>query len=304
MNSRKELLLQNLSLDLRNVFIKMNQTDINNLEEIRLRRNKPLLVSNFEGDKYCTIDGRLSIIRENGYIVKKKDIDDTLEMMSQSSIYAFVEEIKKGFITIKGGNRVGLCGRTVLKDEEVINLTDISAINIRLARQVIGCANELIKEIDAHGVKNTLIISPPKCGKTTMLRDIARQLGNKINVGIVDERGEIAACFHGEPQLDVGLKTDVLDLCPKHIGMVMLLRSMAPQVIITDEIATENDMNAMLQAVNSGVSIIASAHGSSVEEVKSKMPLDLKMFERIIILNRKNGVGTVEKIIRSETNAI
>ena len=304
MNGRKEMLLQNLSFNLRNILEKVDEPLLDSLEEIRLRRNKPLFISSFEGDGYWSKHGEMTSEQKYAYHVQKKDIDDTLELMSQSSIYAFVEEIKKGFLTIKGGNRVGLCGRVVLKDGEVINITDISAINIRLAKQVIGAADPLMKEIFNHGIKNTLIISPPKCGKTTLLRDIARQLGNHINVGIVDERGELAACFHGEPQLDVGQKTDVLDLCPKHIGMLMLLRSMAPQVIITDEIATEKDMEAMIQAVNSGVGIIASAHGSNIEEVQRKMPIDVGLFERIIILSRKKGAGTIEKIVRSEEHVV
>ena len=194
MSGKKEILIQNLSLSLRTIFSKINEATLNNIEEIRIRRNKPLIVSTNQDELFCTKEGKLTNQISNAYIATKKDVDDTLEIMSQSSIYAFVEEIKNGFITIKGGNRVGLCGRVVVKNGEVINITDFSAINIRLAKQVIGAADGLIKTIYKEDIKNTLIISPPKCGKTTLLRDIARQIGNKVNIGIVDERGEIAAC--------------------------------------------------------------------------------------------------------------
>ena len=281
----------------------------NPVEEIRMRAGRPLIVSDYTGDYIVGVDG--SISRDAGFIVKPEHIATTISMMSENSVYAYQDEIKNGYITLKGGHRVGICGRAVLEGRFVKNIKDISGLNIRICREIKGCSMKIMPYIFDNDKKvlNTLIVSPPSCGKTTFLRDIAKNISNGLpdagirgmKVCIVDERSEIAACFKGVPQCDVGIRTDVLDACPKAIGMAMVLRSMSPQVIITEEIGCTGDSEAVMKVINAGVKIITSAHGYSVTELKSRMEvlnlLKQDVFERVIVLDNTEGPGTIKEII-------
>jgi stage III sporulation protein AA len=269
------------------------------IEEIRMRVGKPLMLNYHTGD--YIIDR----------IINHEHITSTLAMMSENSVYAYQDEIKNGYITLKGGHRVGICGKVVLEGDLIKNIRDISGLNIRICREVVGCSRKLIPHIfgSNNEILNTLIISPPSCGKTTMLRDIARNISNGIpeagimgmKVCIVDERSEIAACYRGVSQCDVGIRTDVLDGCPKSLGMAIVLRSMSPQVIITDEIGCSGDSDAVMKVINAGVKIITSAHGYNITELKSrKEVLNLLVqgvFEKIIVLDNSEGPGTIKEII-------
>lgn len=206
---------------------------------------------------------------------------------------------------------MGLAGQVILQGNDIKMMKDFSGICFRVAREVINCAQTLLAQIctGSHGTAvNTLIISPPRCGKTTVLRDLARllSLGSKLsrgqNVVIVDERSEIAGCYRGVPQLDVGPRTDVLDSCPKALGMMMAIRSLSPQVIITDEIGSRQDLQAINDCVNAGVAVITSIHAENLEDVK-KRPLlnellNSGVFKTLVVLSRRNGPGRVEEIIR------
>lgn len=281
------------------------------LEEVRLRADKPLVLQNYYKEWFIGPGNLLSAKPTGAFIVTQEDIRDSLELMSENSIYAYQEEIRNGYITIKGGHRVGLAGRVVLDGGFVKNIKDISGLNIRLANQIFGCSAKVIKYLirNSSDIFNTLIISPPQCGKTTILRDIARSLGNGlpelgfrgVKIGIVDERSEIAACQKGIPSNDVGLRTDVLDGCPKKIGMPMMIRAMSPKVIITDEIGNEGDREAIHSALNAGVRIITTAHGYNVSEMKSRREvlklIEDKVFERYIVLGNANGPGTLAEVI-------
>ena len=246
------------------------------LEEIRLRADKPLALLNCYREWFIGKDGLPSSKPSGSFTVTQEDIRDCIELMSENSIYAYQEEIRNGYITIKGGHRVGLSGRAVLDGSGVKNIKDISGLNIRLSKQIFGCSAKVMRYIikNSSDIYNTLIISPPQCGKTTILRDIARNLSNGmadmdfkgVKVAIVDERSEIAACVKGIPQNDVGIRTDVLDGCPKNIGMKMMIRSMSPRVIITDEIGNEGDREAVHNVLNAGVRIITTAHGYNISE--------------------------------------
>nr|MCR4943067.1 stage III sporulation protein AA [Clostridium sp.] len=240
------------------------------------------------------------------YTVTREDLKYILQRISNYSLYACEEDIKQGFITIKGGHRIGLAGECVMDNGSVKTIRNISSLNIRISRQIIGCSKKLIRYIYNNGrVYNTMIISPPKCGKTTVLRDITRVLSNGgKKISVIDERSEIAACYMGVPQMDVGIRTDVLDNCLKSQGMIMAIRSLSPEVLICDEIGVANDTQALVMAFNSGVNIIVTLHGENIEDLYNRKVfqdiISNNILERVIILGNSKGVGTVEKIYSLE----
>ena len=230
--------------------------------------------------------------------------------MSKFSIFAFEEDIKQGFITIQGGHRVGVTGEWVFDDGKVKYLKNISSLNIRICREIVGLGEKFIKHIYSSDlILNTLIISPPKSGKTTLLRDLTRIISNGdsplkrgFKVSIIDERSELAACFNGIPQLNVGMRTDVYDNCLKSKGIILSIRSMAPEVIVCDEIGTREDFESILVAYNSGVSVISTIHGSSEEDFYNKLKMNQfninfdRIFKCILILSNRKGVCTLERV--------
>ena len=258
-------------------------------------------------DKYFINPNAELTLPEHGYYPSKEEVNRIFTAICRSSLYAYKEDIKNGFITLKGGHRVGIAGK-MLPDGSVY---DISSINIRIARQVKGCSKNILKHIikNPFEVYSTLIISPPACGKTTVIRDIARVLGTGSNfpefkgvsVGIIDERSEIAACYNGVPSNDVGKMTDVYDACPKEKGIMMMIRCMAPEVIITDEIGGNGDASAVESAMNAGVKIIATAHGKQLSDMKVRKEIATMMnigaFEKYITLSSDNGPATLKEVV-------
>ena len=267
------------------------------ITEIRLKKDGPVTVIT---DKLYYISEKGGLTQNTGSCLRMNmtEFNETVDKMSRRSVYAVQNELRQGYITLEGGHRVGVCGKTVIENGKIIQLSDISSLNLRIAREVRGCAQGVI---DSVIMKNTLIISPPACGKTTFLRDIARMLSERMHkVGIVDERGEIAAVHKGKAGLDVGVNTDVYTNCPKSEGITMLLRSMSPDVIITDEIGSHADEEALFSSVNAGVKIVCSVHGYDREDVLRRGLLRSLMqqniFETVIVLSRRNGPGTVERV--------
>lgn len=265
--------------------------------ELRIKIGKPILVYSKYGE---------SIIN---YISTKEDMKSIMQKVSNYSLYAYEEDIRQGFITIKGGHRIGIAGECVMEKGEVKTIRNISSVNIRICREVIGCSNKVMKYItSAYKVYNTIIISPPKCGKTTILRDIARNISSGMpflgiagkKVAVIDERSEIGACYFGIPQSDLGIRTDVLDNCLKREGLIMAIRSLSPEVLICDEIGTKGDVEALIMAFNSGVNIITTIHGFTIEDLYKRRVLsdllDNEILERVIILSNRNGIGTVENV--------
>ena len=269
--------------------------DFGRLEELRFRTGEPLAAV-YEGkNRWVTPQGVLSGGLDDPIPVTKEMIREMLEYISSYSFYAFEEEIRQGFITIPGGHRIGLAGRAVTEGGAVKTIRHISFLKIRLSHQVPGCAEKLLPFLYQDGkIRNTLLISPPRAGKTTLLRDLIRLVsdgnayGEGVNTGVVDERGELAACYQGVPQNDLGRRTDVLDGCPKAQGITMLLRSMAPAVIAVDELGTAEDIRAMEFAMNSGCTFLATAHGGSLEEIRRKplfcAMMEAGLFQRIGVL--------------------
>ncbi len=280
------------------------------IEEVRLRQGKPVMLYGDEKEYLLGVNGQFTTDVKNSYICTYEDIKSAVNLITNYSLYSYEDDIRNGFVTVDGGHRVGICGKAVLEGGRVRTFKDISFINYRVARQVLGAADKVLRSIiQADGsIYNTLIISPPQCGKTTILRDMIRQLSNGIptmgilgkKVGLVDERNEIAACSMGVPKNDVGIRTDVLDGCPKAEGILIMIRSMSPEIIATDEIGRSEDGAAVLDAINAGVKIITTIHGSDIEDFLRKPSLEKlhrNQFERYIVMSRRQGVGTIEVIL-------
>jgi len=278
------------------------------LEELRLKPNEPPLCRFHRDEAFVGCDGGLyTEAAEAAGVFTAESMRKTILLLTDSSFYALEEELRRGYITLPGGHRVGITGRAVLEKGTVKTIKDISGVNIRLARHIPGIAVEILPYLfDKQGIlQQTLLVAPPKAGKTTMLRDIACLLsegvyGEPMTVGIVDERSELAASRNGVPQLPIGIRSDVLDGCPKAEGLMMLLRSMSPQVLICDEIGRPEDAMAINEAAHAGVKVITSAHGNDADELKKRPALAQLMadaaFTRIIFLSRRMGPGTVEAV--------
>lgn len=278
-----------------------------NLEEIRMRAGSPLLLSYRRGERFWdAASGTLTACMEAGYRVSSTDIQEVVTRMSNYSLYAFEEEVRGGFLTIAGGHRVGIAGHVVCETGNVRTIRPISSLNIRIAKEKKGCADAVLPKIRRRSaICNTLIISAPGVGKTTLLRDCIRQLsyGTKeqpgLRVGVVDERSELASCYMGQPQNDLGPRTDVLDGCPKPEGMRLLLRSMSPQVLAVDELGSMADYEAVEYALHCGCCLIGTMHGESLEELKKKPHLfrwlNEGFFERYVFLQKQaDGTRSVQ----------
>lgn len=284
--------------------------DFGQVQEIRLRVQAPLLLVYRNQEYYVTAKGSLSSSREDAYIVKREELRETMEYISNYSLYAFEEEMRQGFITIQGGHRIGIAGKAIVSDGGIRSMKYISFINIRLSHEILGCADRVMPYLYDNGeVLHTLLVSPPRCGKTTLLRDIIRQLSNGtktekgVTVGVVDERSEIGACYQGVPQNELGIRTDILDCCPKASGMMMLIRTMSPRVIAVDEIGSREDLEAIEYVMNCGCKLVATVHGNSVEDIRQKPVLrkmvQERMFERYIIMDNKGSIGHIDQIYDS-----
>jgi stage III sporulation protein AA len=272
-----------------------NQKD--ELEEIRIRINRPIEMTMKGAPRFLS------------YVIRPDDAFHLMNKISHFSIYTLEEELKQGFITVSGGHRIGLAGKVILEGGKVKAIRDISSFNIRIAREKVGIAEPLIPYIFQGNWMHTMVIGPPQTGKTTLLRDIARIASSGYmargiqarKVGIVDERSEIAGCVNGIPQLTFGDRIDVLDACPKAEGMMMMIRSMSPDILVVDEIGRKEDAEAIQEAVHAGIKLMMTTHGTSIEEIRNRPSLrnimEQKIFQRFVVLSRSSGPGTITQIL-------
>lgn len=275
--------------------------NIAKIEEIRIRCGRQVILNM----------GNIDIILK--YIISSNAIIKIVQSMCNNSIYAYQEQIVNGYITLPGGNRAGIAGNVVYTNGKVSNVSYIYSVNFRIAHQIDGASREVIRYVldtKNNNVYTSLIVSPPGCGKTTIIRDIAKKISDGIpeinfrglNVCIVDERGEIAALSKGIAYNDIGLRTDVIGNVPKSIGIRMAVRSMAPQVIVADEIGNCDDAQIVNYAVCSGVACIFTAHGNCMEDIMKnnelKKLIDLKLFDKIIFLDEIIK-GKVKQIVNT-----
>lgn len=282
------------------------------LQEIRLRAGMPLTVWVDRKEKFLDVQGRFVDRPEAAHRPSPEELEELVRHLCRYSVYAFTDEIRQGFLTVQGGHRVGLSGQVVLDGEGGIkDIKYIRYLNIRIAHQVKGAADPVIPFLFEEGqIMSTLLISPPGGGKTTMLRDIIRQVsegtvyGQGVNVSVVDERSEIAGSYLGIAQNDVGIRTDVLDGCPKVEGMMLLIRSMAPRVLAVDELGGMEDIRALQMASGCGCQLIATVHGGSLEEIRRKSymryVMEQGLFGRYVMLDRRRGTFGIEGIYDRE----
>ena len=287
--------------------LKQAEIDYDRLYEIRLRAGRPVFLTYDQGECFLREKGKAP------YLVTREDLKETLEYVSGYSLYAFEDEIRQGYLSVQGGHRVGVTGKVILDGDRIKGMKYISCINLRLAHQILGCGEKIMPYIRKKDqIAHTLIISPPRCGKTTLLRDMIRLLSNGceeypgVTVGVVDERSELAGCYQGIPQNDLGVRTDVLDGCPKAHGMQMLIRSMSPAVVAVDELGREEDFRAVEAVIHSGCALLATAHGEGVEDILA-LPFfaqlkKLRVFNRYIVLGKEEKAGIVRGIYDERGN--
>ncbi len=299
---------------IRTVLSRMSADWTSRAEEIRVRDGRPLEIVAAGDYTFVEPDGSPTLRVETAFRPTRDDCLKLLDRITNHSVYTMEEQLRRGYITVQGGHRIGLAGRAALERGAIRTLQHIGGFNLRIAREVKGCASALLPRLwdaESRRLHHTLIVSPPQRGKTTLLRDAARLVSTggwagrtaidrrdrARKVGIVDERSEIAAAVDGKPTFDVGPRTDVLDACPKAEGMMLMIRALSPEVLVVDELGRPEDAEAVMEALHAGIAVIATAHGRDADEVRGRPSLaalfEARVFTRIVTLAASGPTGEV-----------
>ena len=304
-NSRIEKALEILPEKLKIVVLRIPDIERMRIQDIRLRLNKYLSVTIFDSEYFVTETGVLTRNPEKAVRILKTDMEHTFNTAFQNSIHSFKREISQGYITISGGNRVGFCGNAVfnpLREYGVDSVKDISSVNIRVAREINGCSYDIFSRVFNDGVKSLLIIGAPCSGKTTVLRDLCVNLSKFHRISLIDERNEISSTVSGIPQNNVGNLTDVFCCYNKYDGIMTAVKVMSPEILVCDEIGSKDDNKALEYAVNSGVSLVATAHCTDYEDAKKRVTVSklLKdsVFDYVAVLGKGSMCGKLVKLLK------
>lgn len=278
-----------LPVQLRSVLEQLTHAEQQYCEEIRLRIGQPLTV---------TLYGKERMLTDK--ILTAAELDDTLGRATEYSMHTFADSLRQGFVTVRGGHRIGVCGQTAVQDGTILSFRHISSLNIRVARQITGAADRALLAQLREGdiLHSALFLSPPGRGKTTLLRDISRQLSDSgVRVSLADERSELAALYHGVPQLDIGRHTDAIDGCPKAQAAMILVKTMSPQLLVLDEITAKADVRAVEYAAHCGTAVLASAHAWDMDDFHRRplysRLLDAGIFSRIFCIEQDRSVRRI-----------
>lgn len=291
---------------LRAALLSMEEAARLSAQELRLRVGRPVQICTGAKSLFLGERGRCTALpAAAGLAVTPDELHEVFRAVCGYSVHSHQSEIARGFITFTGGHRVGLCGTAVSSDGEITALRDISSLNLRIARQVFGCADDVMRRTN-FACKGILLAGAPGTGKTTILRDLARQLSSGIacpvkKVALVDERGELAAVWQGIPQNDVGVCTDILNGCGKREGILMAVRTLSPEIIICDEIGGEEDVAALKTGALCGVKLVASVHAATMAEVLKKPFVRelaaLGAVGTVVLLEGREQVGKIKEVL-------
>ena len=276
----------------------LSASERESIHEIRMRADRPLAAASFGEERYLCKSGGFCCTESAALMVSREDIEYSFKAICDYSVHSCGRELAEGFITVAGGHRIGICGSAVIKEGRLETVRYISGLNFRIAGQVVGCADELWKKVFADKPHSLLVAGAPASGKTTVLKDLCRCLGSAYRVSVIDERSEIAAVYRGQPQNDIGQKSDIFDGYPKAEGIRTAVRVMAPDIIVCDEIGGHADVRSIRQSLNSGVKFVATVHAGSVEELYSrrsiKKLIDAGAFDYIACLGNGRELGQIK----------